>query len=313
MSFSSEIKQEVAYNELKNCCGRAELSALIQLTSSLTISNRQLQLVVRSENPTTVKRVVTLLKKNYGVKTELTVVQKTNLRKNNIYTVDVIADGREILEDLGLYSAKGLLPHPSYTIVTKECCSRAYLAGAFLAYGSCNSPSKSAYHLEIALNEIEHAEFIVKLISRFGIEARIAKRRSRYIVYIKKAESIADFLRMIGANESLMNFENSRISRDFKNSFIRLDNCDIANEVKSLNAARAQVANMERIIASDKYDDLDRKLKEIVDLRMKYQEHTLIELCEEYSRAYGQTISKSGLKHRLNKIESIAEDLKNGE
>lgn len=310
MSFTSEIKQEIAYNELKNCCMKAELSALIQLTSSLSISNRGLQLVVRSENPTTVKRIVYLLKKTYDYKTELTVVQKTNLKKNNIYTLDILADARAILEDLGLYSTKGLLPHPSYLIVNKDCCSRAYLAGAFLAFGSCNSPSKADYHLELTANDLEHAEFCVKLIQRYNIDAKITKRRNRYIVYIKRAENIGDFLRMIGANESLMNFENSRIARDFKNSLVRLSNVDIANQVKSLNAAKEQLAAMNRLIDSKDYEKLDPKLRAVVDLRVRYPEHSLNELCEEYQSLYGDAISKSGMKHRINKIMDMAENLK---
>ena len=66
MSFTAEIKQEVSYNELKECCTRAELSALLQMTSSLTISRQNLGLLITSQNPTTSKRIMILLKKLYG-------------------------------------------------------------------------------------------------------------------------------------------------------------------------------------------------------------------------------------------------------
>ncbi len=310
MSFTSEIRQEVSYNELLDCCNRAELSALIQLLSSLTIEERKMYVVVRTENPTTAKRIISLVKKLYQYKTELTVVQKTNLKKNNIYNVKILSDGRYFLTDLGLYSEnKGLLGHPSYSIVAKNCCARAYLAGAFIAYGSCNAPTRSNYHLEISLLELGYANYIVSLLKRFNIEAKISKRRNRYIVYIKKAESIADFFRLIGAQESLMNFENSRINRDFFNNIVRLDNCEIANEMKSLNAAKNQIEAINLIKEADKYDALDEKLKNVIDLRLRYPDHSLLELCEEYQTLYGQTLSKSGLKHRLNKIDAIARNL----
>ena len=311
MSFTSEIKQEVSYNELKACCTKAELSALVQLTSSLTISSRGMGLVMRSENPTTAKRIMILLKDSYEhIETELLVEQKTNLRKNNVYVINVLSDARMILEDLGLYSNKGLLDYPMFSIVAKDCCARAYLAGAFIAFGSCNSPLKTNYHLEIALMSQNHANFVVKLIDRFGLGAKVSKRRNKFVVYLKKADSISDFLKCIGAQEAVMNFENSRISRDFKNNLQRLDNCDIANEVKSLNAAREQVQDMEIIFRHGKYDDLNEKLKVVVDLRMKYQEATLLELTDIYYRTSGETISKSGLKHRLNKINAIAKELR---
>jgi len=309
MSFSSEIKQEIAYNELKECCARSELSALIQLTSSLSIVNRQLQLIVRSENAVTAKRAIALIKKLYPIETELEIARKTNLKKNNVYTVSIITDARKILEDLGLYSAKGLLNHPSYTVVLKECDARAYLAGCFLAYGSCNSPTKTNYHLEIATSDEEHANFILKQLSRFIEGGKIAKRRNKYIVYLKKADLISDFLRLVGAHESLMKFEDVRINRDLKNSFVRLDNCEIANEVKTMAASRKQMDSIAKIIEAGKYEVQPEKIRNVIDIRRENQEASLLELCDIYQKRFGDAISKSGLKHRLNKIDEIAERL----
>ncbi|MDO4499906.1 MAG: DNA-binding protein WhiA [Erysipelotrichaceae bacterium] len=310
MSFTNDIKKEISFAELDACCAKSELSAIIQLTSSLTISNKQLRLVVRSENPTTVKRAVVLLKELYKVQTELTVAKKSNLKKNNIYIANVIADGREILTDLGLYTEnRGLLSHPTYLIVSKNCCAKNYLAGCFLAYGACNSPANKNYHLEISLTDLDHANFVVKLMSRFNIEGKVSKRRNKYIVYLKKADSISDFLRILGANESLYEFEDSRISKDIKHSIVRMDNCEIANEMKSLKAAESQVAYMELIKKADKYNQLDEKLKNVIDIRLQHQDYSLNELCESYEKKYGESLSKSGLKHRLNKIESIAKSI----
>ena len=309
MSFTSEVKQEVAYNELRDCCSRAELSALIQFTSSLVIENRRLSLLVRTENPTTARRIVSLLKRVFDVRSKLTVSQKTNLKKNNVYTLNIDGDAEKILEGLGLYSEKGLLDHPRFFIIKKDCCARAYLAGSFIAYGSCNSPSRSNYHLEISFDSPEHAEFVQKLISRFGIESKISTRRNKTIVYMKKADSISDFLRLIGAHESLMNFENSRINRDFKNSLTRLDNCEIANEIKSMDASKRQIEAIEKILSAGKRESLDEKLRNVIDVRMRYPDYSLLELCEEYQKSYGEAISKSGMKHRFNKIENIAKGL----
>ena len=132
MSFTNEIKQEIANVELALHCGKAELSALIQLTSSLTISNGGLGLLVRSENPTTAKRIVFLLKRIYKVETKLQVAKKTSLKKNNVYTIEISGKAKDILQDLGLYTEAGLQSRPSRDIVVKDCCAGAYLAGAFL-------------------------------------------------------------------------------------------------------------------------------------------------------------------------------------
>lgn len=311
MSFTTEIKQEISYSELKNCCARAELSSLIQLTSSLSIVDKQLNLLIRSENPTTAKRILALLKKLYKVNSKLTISKKTNLRKNNVYTLRVKENVKKILFDLGIYSEnKGLLSHPTYNIVSKDCCCRAYIAGAFIAYGSCNPPTNSNYHLEISFNDLEYANFIVKLITRFNnLEPKISKRRNKYIVYLKRVDAISDFLKLIGAQECCLNFEKIRIDRDFVQSQKRVENCYIANEVKTLKAAEEQVNYMLKIKKAKKEDKLDKKLKAIYDLRLKYQDASLIELAKEYEKKYGIKISKSGLKHRLNKIEAIASNL----
>lgn len=309
MSFTTDIKQEIANNELKTHCARAELSALIQLTSSLTISNGSLGILVRSESPTTAKRIVQLVKKLYKVDTKLQIAKKTNLKKNNVYTIEIKQKGKQILEDLGLYSSRGLLSHPGHDLVAKECCARAYLAGAFLAYGTCNDPSKTNYHLEIALSEKSNATFVVKLMRRSNIEGKITERRNKYVVYIKKADYVSDFLVAIGAPDARLQFENERISRDVKNSLSRIDNCEIANEVKTLRAANKQIESIKVIKDSGKYDLLEEKLKNVIDLRLKYQEYSLLELCDAYQKNYGDIVSKSGMKHRLNKIESIAKDI----
>lgn len=310
MSFTSEIKGEISYNELKPCCQIAELSALIQLAASLVISSGGLHLSIKCENPTTAKRIMSLLKDNFKPEMELSKIKKTNLKKNNIYVINIMSDAKPLLKELGLLSpTKGLLDYPMAFVTAKDCCARAYLAGAFLAYGSCNSPLKTNYHLEISLNSEEHANHVLKLLSRFNIEAKTTKRRNKAVVYLKKADAISDFLRCIGAHESLMNFENARISRDFKNSLTRLDNCEIANEVKSIKAAKDQIAHMETIFKNGRYEALNPKLKTVVDLRMKYQEASLLELCEAYYSVTGEKISKSGLKHRLNRIASIAGEI----
>ena len=309
MSFTAEIKQEIANGQLERHCERAQLSALIQLTSSLVISKGNLGIQVRSESPTTAKRIVFLVKELYDVDTHLQIAKKTNLKKNNVYTIDIIDKGRMILEDLGLYTSRGLESHPSHEIVTKNCCAASYLAGAFLAYGSCNDPQNANYHLEISLNELEYANFIVRMIARFEIKAKIARRRKYYLVYLKKADYVSDFLALIGAHDAKMRFEDERIGRDIRNSLSRIDNCEIANEEKIIRAGQKQLEGIMKIIGADRYDALPEKLKNVAEIRKKHPEASLLELCDLYQKSYGEVISKSGMKHRLNKIEALAETL----
>ena len=106
-----------------------------------------------------------------------------------------------------------------------------------------------------------------------------------------------------------LRFEDERISRDMKNSISRMDNCEIANEVKTIRAASKQIEYINKIKESGKYELIDEKLRNVMDLRLKYQDYSLLELCDAYQKNYGDIVSKSGMKHRLNKIESIAQDI----
>ncbi|MEG0981708.1 MAG: DNA-binding protein WhiA, partial [Erysipelotrichaceae bacterium] len=128
-----------------------------------------------------------------------------------------------------------------------------------------------------------------------------------YVVYLKASDKISDFLRCIGANEAIFTFEDSRIQRDFMNSLTRLDNCELANEMKSLAAGKKQVEDIEYIENYLGIDHLPEKLKDIAILRKENPESSLNELCEIYFEETKEVISKSGMKHRLSKIKELAD------
>jgi DNA-binding protein WhiA len=144
-------------------------------------------------------------------------------------------------------------------------------------------------------------------MDRFSLNARVTERRGRFVVYIKAAEKIADFLRIIEANQAVMKFENIRISRDFTNSITRLNNMDVANEMKTQAAARNQLEDIEILSAAGKVEKLDEKLKDVVVLRQEFPEASLNELAGIYEKRTGTTVSKSGMKHRFVRIHELAE------
>ena len=310
MSFTTSVKSEVAANELKECCSLAQCSALIKMCSTLNINAQGMYLTIHSESAPTAKKILKLLKENYKIQSELSVLKKMNLKKNNIYVLRIYDHTQEILRDLGVMDKNGLRSHPTAKMVARDCCARAYLAGAFLAAGSVNSPNKTNYHLEIATTDEKLAKFIQKLMERFFLPAKIITRRNQHVVYLKSSEKIADFLKCIEATNSVFEYEDVRIQRDFMNSLTRLDNCDFANEMKTLAAGRKQCEDIEYLENYDALEYLPHKIKQVALLRKKYPEASLNELCEHYEEEYLETISKSGMRHRLNKMSEIAQTYK---
>lgn len=311
MSFTSEVKQEIALNELKDCCKKAELSALIQLCSTLSISaGLGMTLLVKTENAAVARRTLALLKDMYDTEVDLSIFRKMNLRKNNIYRLRVLKNVNNILEDLGLHSARGWLDYPLHRIVQKDCCARAYLAGAFMATGSVNDPSTTNYHLEIKVSNERHAEFVNKLMARYLLEGKIIERRNSYVIYLKQANKIGDFLKCIGASATYYTFEDTLINRKFVNDLYRANNCEIANEIKTQTAAMSQLEDIRILEESAKIAMLDEKIKQVIELRKKNPEMSLKELCDEMENEYGVTVSKSGMKHRFVKIHELAQEVK---
>lgn len=285
---------------------RAQLSAFFHVNSSLLIRNQKPHIRVEISNATTAKQIYQLLKTLYDANVDLKMKRKDNLQKNNVYTLTVMDDVFVILEDLGIYENGRMLDTPQKHITEKDCCARSYMAGAFLASGSINSPFTANYHLEMSTHEEELAEHLVELMARFNIQGKIMQRRNRYVVYVKVADQIADFLKAVGSYRKTMEFEDVRIQRDFTNSLTRLENVEIANEVKTIQAGNKQVDAILALIEANEYHHLDEKLIEAAELRMDYPEASLNELIDKYQERYHKSISKSGLQHRFKKIIDLA-------
>ncbi|WP_042462913.1 DNA-binding protein WhiA [Neobacillus dielmonensis] len=311
MSFASETKKELTNLEVKPCCIRSELSALIRMNGSLSFSNRKVVVDIQTENAAIARRIYTLIKKSYQVQVELLVRKKMKLKKNNVYIVRLTERAKEILEDTMIIGEHfTFIHHIAEELIKKKCCKRSYLRGAFLAGGSVNNPETSSYHLEIASMYKEHNDSLCELMNKFGLNSKTLERKKGYITYLKEAEKITEFLNIIGAHNALLRFEDVRIVRDMRNSVNRLVNCETANLNKTIGASLRQVENIRFIDQTVGLQILPDKLREIAELRLNYTDVTLKELGEMVS---GGTISKSGINHRLRKIDEIAEKLRMGD
>ncbi|WP_226671581.1 DNA-binding protein WhiA [Metabacillus litoralis] len=311
MSFASETKKELTNLEIKPCCLKAELSALIRMNGSLSFSNRKLILDIQTENAAIARRIYTLLKRQYEVSVELLVRKKMRLKKNNVYIVRLVENAKSTLEDLDILD-EGFTFFRSISeqLVKKKCCKRSYIRGAFLAGGSVNNPETSSYHLEIFSLYKEHNDSLCELMNTFDLNSKTLERKKGFITYLKEAEKITELLNVIGAHQALLRFEDVRIIRDMRNSVNRLVNCETANLNKTIGAALRQVENIRFIDERIGLDALPDKLREIARLRVEYQDVTLKELGEMVSSG---TISKSGINHRLRKLDQIAEQIRLGQ
>ncbi|MEK1301205.1 DNA-binding protein WhiA [Limosilactobacillus fermentum] len=309
MSYASEVKKELTGITVHKKNARAELMALIRMNGSIGLANHAMILNVQTESPAIARRIYSLIKQLYKVESDILVRKKMKLKKNNTYVVRLRHHAQEILGDLAILDGFQIKERVPLDLLTDDLMIRSYLRGAFLAGGSVNNPETSRYHLEIYSLYEEHNEMIAEMINRYDLNARTTNRRSGYIVYLKEAEKIANFLQLIGATTSMLEFENIRIVRDMRNSVNRLVNCENANMDKVANAANRQVENIMLIEATVGLSSLPEKLRAIAETRLAHQEVSLKELG---TLVPGGPISKSGVNHRLRKLNAYADELRQG-
>jgi len=310
MSFAAHIKKELVGISSKPCCQMAELSALLKMNGTMSLTSSGPVLSFDTENAAIARRVLMLLKQNFpDVKTSILARRKKNLKKNNTYVVKIISHVLEVANKLQVMPSDAGDFSIFEVLLSKHCCPRAYLRGAFLAGGSINNPETSSYHFELTTTDSEHALTLQLILNDLDLNARVLARKKGHICYIKESEKIGDFLRAVGAVGSVLNFEDIRIIRDMRNSDNRLNNCEIANETKTLTAADQQVEDIELIRNKKGVDFLNDKLAYVAELRLEFPEDNLAELAMVATER-GHALTKSGINHRMRSIKKIAAELR---
>jgi len=274
------------------------------MNGTLSISSRRVTVEVRTENAAIARRIFISVKQLFKVAPELLVRKKMRLKKNNVYIVRLTSQAREILEELEIISPRfEIIRTISPVLVRKICCKRSYLRGAFLAGGSVNHPESASYHLEIYTDHYEHGQALVELCQHFDLHPKLIERKKGFVMYLKEGEKITEFLNIIGAHQALFQFEDARIVKDMRNSVNRLVNCETANLNKSVAAAMRQIENIRLIDAKLGLENLPAKLREVALVRLEHPDVNLKELGELVPSG---KVSKSGINHRLRKLEEIA-------
>ena len=303
MTFTIQIKEEISKIKSTKSETIAELSAYIKNNGHIKDNT----ITLSTENHFLIERIKEEIKDLYDEEPKEEIIGNQNFSKKILYQITISEKVDTILKDLGIIDENGekLDVVPKYIVGANEEI-RAYLRGIFFATGSISDPKKSRYHLELLSYTPEEAVFVQKLLNIFELNAKILAREKGYMIYIKEAEKISDFIKLLGANNAVLYYENVRIYRDQKNKTNRLNNCEQANMDKVFETANEQLRQIEVIEENDGVMLLDDKTKETLEYRKKYPEASLKELAEIISLETGKTITKSGLNHRMRKIKDLS-------
>ncbi len=310
MSFSSTIKDELSriQNE-KSCCRYSEIAGILRTGLMLRDFRGEKTLLFITEHAPLSRFIYSHIKEIFREGPEIHGEKTARFKKHVVYRLDFMKIQKRIGSDnifktIGIHinPAEGKIEYSDY-LMEDRCCIRAYLRGGFLAAGSITSPDKS-YHLEMSFSGKHIAVEYMRHMEGFELKPRHITRKGYEIVYMKEGQDIVDFLNVIGAHHALMEMENVRILKDMRNQVNRIVNCETANLEKTVNASIKQVEYIQYIENTLGLENLPVGLKEIARLRLEHSEVSFSEL----GKMLSPPLSKSGVNHRLRKIEKIAAD-----
>ena len=302
-SFSMKVKSEI----IKLDSGKSEkislLSSYIRNNAIITEDS----ILINTENIDISKYIFNLINELYSVLPIITVRKSFNFKKGMSYLLKINNKKNLILKDLSLVNNDGYFINiPRRYIYEDDEDKKSYIRGLFLATGSINDPKTARYHLEFLIDDYDYSLFVCELLDDYGLNSKLIERNNGFMVYIKEAEKISDFLKILKAFNSVFYYEDIKAYREHKNMVNRLNNCEQANVEKTINSALSQVNDIELIEKTIGLDALDEKLKIVAIYRMKYKEVSLSELSKIISIENSINLTKSGLNHRMRKIREIA-------
>ncbi len=293
MTFTTRIKEEITSIEPNILDARIELLAYLKFASIK--ENNKINIYI--ENPNVARYIYKLIKINYNISINLTVRTQKKFKIKKVYILSLKQKIDIIESDISLVFNS--ITDSSFEEIS------AFLRGTFLCNGSINDPSKSKYHLEFLIDNKEYAELINNLLLSIKFHSKIIKRDKGYMVYIKISEEISDFIKILGATNSLFYYEDIRIYRDHKNMVNRLNNCEQANIEKSMNSSLEQINNINYLKDNDMIDLLDDKIKTVISYKEKYPETTMNELAYIINMETDINVSKSCINHYFRKIKDL--------
>ena len=290
MLFSYRVKTELARIIPKNISEQKdELLAFIKLKGNIVKTGQKKNLVIILEDPTTTRTAYKLIKRVFEICPSVKKENLSNIKKQYKVKIPFLKETERILKELNL---------------NKNFSKDSYLRGAFLVNGFVNDPEKM-YHLEISANNEEEANFIHTLFNYYGLNSRISFWKKKWVAYLKRGDSIFEFLRLIGLQNALLYFQDIRARKDVLNIVNRLVNCETANLDKIVLSADKQLHDIDVIEKKIGLQNISPRLSVVAEVRKNLPYASLQELAEEVDFK----ITKSGIYHRLKKISQIAESL----
>lgn len=304
MTFSQKIKEEMCRNEYEEIEKKAILSAYLKNIVAINISNNKVDWEIKSKTSLTIRFITNILYQLYDIKKDLFISGKKMGKMGRSYKLEFCGDFSLMEKELYLFDD----PWP---FLKQDNLKASFLVGIFLSGGSINSPSSSNYHFEMSIHNYDLFHVTKRILRHFKIKFSFLERKNKYIIYIKKSETISDTLKIMGASNCMFEFEEKRIYRDYSNQMSRLNNLDISNLKKTAIASNKQIKYIKFIKENNLFSKLSEKEQIFCGLRLENEDASLNDLVTLFLKDYKINVSRTGINHFVRKIKKIYEEYMN--
>ncbi len=298
LTFSEKIKQELTQNKYSNQAQKAILYSFLVNSLTIKLNEKGVTWEVKSQFNFIVRFISNIFSELFDVNKKIMYSNIKHLNNKRDYLLSINGNFDQIVNDLGIY-AKPI------DVIKTDAQMKGVLVGAFLSGGSVSSVNNRRYHLELRSNNISYLLFIQTILNKFNISIALLQRRKSYILYIKKSYDISDFLKLIGANNCMLEFEDQKISRDLYTQIHRLNNLDISNIKKSSAAGNKQIQKINQIIDTDVFKKQSNKFKIFCQIRLKNPDASLNEISKIFLNDYNIKIQRTSVNHLVNKLMNL--------
>jgi len=304
MLFSYRVKNELARIVPKNVYEqRGELLAFLQLKGKIAKKDKKTTLTIILEDPAITRTAYNLIKQVFKIHPVVKTNHLSNNRKHYTIKMSLTKGYEKIFQEFNQVYEQSVKER-KFSLNNDLFSKATYLRGAFLVNGFISDPEKM-YHLEISVNDEIEANFIHILFNYYHLNSRVSFWKKKWLVYLKKGDSIFEFLRLIGSQNALLYYQDIRARKDVINTVNRLVNCETANLDKTIFSAVEQLHKIDIIEKKVGLQNIPPKLVKVAKIRKKLPYASLREMVEEAD----YEITKSGIYHRLKKISKIADEL----
>ncbi len=322
MSFSRDSKLDILQNPIPDnlCCSTAFLSGLFHSCGELGKKDGKIKASFVTDVPELYDYLNNIIHKYYGDWLEIEMEDDYIINKTTYYRISLSKEtSTQVLIDAGIIylSSNGyeIVWGIDDRVVSEDCCKKAFVKGAYIGCSTSSirlsgeqewKKTTSGYHIEFTSSSYEFLNDLSSILIDFNVFTKLVERKNMFVLYLKEADMIKDLLALVGANNSVLSLSNEIITREMRNKINRQVNCINANIDKTVNASYRQVEAINLIAEIIGLDSLTDDLQEVAFLRLANPDESLGELLELSTLE----LTKSGLNHRLKKIEKIAQELR---